>query len=61
LREIDRPTDALSRSKKPQLEIKNKDEVDMYLDSFLEMKSNGGEKFDDSSSFRPSGMNVEVE
>jgi Type IV secretion-system coupling protein DNA-binding domain len=61
LKEIDRPTDVLTKSKKPQFEIKNKDEVDTYIDSFLESRSGNVEKFDDSNNFRLGGMNVEME
>jgi Type IV secretion-system coupling protein DNA-binding domain len=36
LTELDRPTNIQSKNKKQQFEIKNKDEVDVYLDSFLQ-------------------------
>jgi dephospho-CoA kinase len=56
LKEIDRPTDTLIKPKKPQFEIRNKDEVDTYLDNFLEMKSNDLH----SSNFRQLDISIEM-
>jgi Type IV secretion-system coupling protein DNA-binding domain len=61
LKEVDRPTETLNKIKKPQFEIKNKDEVDTYLNSFLDQQSSRGQKLHDTSDFKLGNVDVEID
>jgi Type IV secretion-system coupling protein DNA-binding domain len=60
LKEIDRPSETLNKGKKSQFEIKNKDEVDNYLNSFLQQQSNKGQKLQDSNYFKLDNVDIDM-
>lgn len=61
LKEVDRPTDTINKNKKSQFEIKNKDEVDTYLDSFLNQQTNKAEKFDEINRYKLDSIEIEMD
>ena len=60
LKEVDRPIDNLVKNKKPQFEINNKEQVDSYLNTFLEQNSSKGQKPQNSSNFKLDNVNIEI-